>query len=133
MIIVTGTVIRLLNSLRSKDAGFKGKTHGISLHSMLVAQINGSFSKTIHPRNLTWNLKMIISKSNLFFQGSIFRFQPLVFWGVTFPLCRKTHCSHFMTMKTRRMGVGSGGFQFFLMFIPMEMIQFDYSNIFQRG
>ena len=28
----------------------------------------------IHSQSLTWNLKMVVSKRNLFFQGLIFRF-----------------------------------------------------------
>ena len=32
------------------------------------------------PPKLTWNLKMVVSKRNLLFQGSIFRFQMLFFW-----------------------------------------------------
>ena len=31
-------------------------------------------SKELHPRKLTWNLKRMVSKRNLLFQGSIFRF-----------------------------------------------------------
>ena len=37
----------------------------------------------IHPRKLTWNLKMMVSNRNLLFQGFIFRFH------VSFPGCSK--------------------------------------------
>ena len=33
-----------------------------------------SFQGVIHPQSLTWNLKMMVSKRNLLFQGLIFRF-----------------------------------------------------------
>ena len=39
------------------------------------------FQPKIHPRKLIWNLKRMVSKRNLLFQGSIFRFH--VFGGVT--------------------------------------------------
>ena len=32
------------------------------------------FGPNIHPPKLTWNLKRMVSKRNLLFQGSIFRF-----------------------------------------------------------
>ena len=52
-------------------------------------------SRNLHPRKLTWNLKMMVSDRNLLFQGFIFRFHvsfpgciqcPLIgllfFWGI---------------------------------------------------
>jgi len=36
--------------------------------------------KEVHPRNLTWNLKMMVSNRNLLFQGLIFRFHDKL-WG----------------------------------------------------
>ena len=42
----------------------------------------------LHPRKLTWNLKMMVSKRNLLFEGFIFRFhvklQGCRFFGVAF-------------------------------------------------
>ena len=38
----------------------------------------------IHPRNLTWNLKMMVSKRNHLFQGRLFRFH-VKFRGCNFP------------------------------------------------
>ena len=38
------------------------------------------------PRNLTWNLKMMVSKRNLLFQGLLFRFH-VKFQGVRFMSC----------------------------------------------
>ena len=35
----------------------------------------------LHPRTLTWNLKRIVSKRNLLFQGSIFRFHVSFRWS----------------------------------------------------
>ncbi len=40
---------------------------------MVVHQLDDD-SKPLHPLKLTWNLKMVVSKRNLLFQGSIFRF-----------------------------------------------------------
>ena len=42
----------------------------------------GKPSLKLLPRNLTWNLKMMVSKRNLLFQGLLFRFM-LNFRGVT--------------------------------------------------
>ena len=36
--------------------------------------LSGKTTTKILPRNLTWNLKMMVSKRNLLFQGLLFRF-----------------------------------------------------------
>jgi len=42
------------------------------------------FKGYIHPRNLTWNLKMMVSKRNLLFQGLLFGFHVKFQGYITF-------------------------------------------------
>ena len=55
------------------DGGAAGSTEGSNNQS--------GNPEGIHPRKLTWNLKMMVSNRNLLFQGFIFRFH------VSFPGC----------------------------------------------
>ena len=59
-----------------------------------VTNNNFLMMKTIHTRRLTWNLKMMVSKRNLLFQGPNFRFH------VSFPGCSRfvmTNLEKFMS------------------------------------
>ena len=44
------------------------------IHRLHVYSLGGLTARKIHPRKLTWNLKRMVSKRNLLFQGSVFRF-----------------------------------------------------------
>ena len=57
--------------------------------------------KNILPRNLTWNLKMLVSNRNLLFLRSIFRFHVEFQGRISYPICifdntiQPTSVSHF--------------------------------------
>ena len=57
----------------------------------IVINMTGFLFHGLLPRNLTWNLKMMVSKRNLLFQGLLFRFH-LNFQGCIFPLCSSHFC-----------------------------------------
>ena len=57
------------------------KPHGKSVGSSRLDPQN-SKSKNILPRNLTWNLKMMVSKRNHLFQGLLFRFHDKFQWCI---------------------------------------------------
>ena len=52
-----------------------GKKAGkLTVRWMVGLHLRAESSPLVHPRKLTWNLKRMVSKRNLLFQGSIFRF-----------------------------------------------------------
>ena len=54
--------------------GGVGRCFSFSMGNILEGSKPLAFRGVIHPQSLTWNLKMMVSKRNLLFQGLIFRF-----------------------------------------------------------
>ena len=52
----------------------EGHPHDVWFRNSQTNSPSSAWLRNLHPKNSTWNLKMMVSKKNLLFQGDIFRF-----------------------------------------------------------
>ena len=86
-------IIHLLSRFNSFTTDFRGSIQkGLIMCASLFLHDVKWILKNIHSPSLTWNLKMMVSKRNLLFQGTIFRFHIKLWEGNQFVGANKSCC-----------------------------------------